>query len=217
MAQVCGGPLERVVAVPEDSSNPRIVQLHFFQAQNAQAFYEYTMSGRFLINGTGYRPRWGNASLAAVYAFPKVVFDEMVYNHARRCICLTMRHRDRLEREAAVAAAAATTTTVTVGATGNGGGRISSIKPMVSSRNVAMDVSLETIARDFGRFGPVLSITPLILNHVNIAVQYADTRHAIRAKKAFERKSDAGLSARYAGWAVSYGKDPADRRVPVPL
>lgn len=222
LSQVCGGALERVVTVPEDSSNPRIVQLHFFQAQDAAAFFEYTMSGRFLINGAAYRPRWGNASLAAVYSFPKIVFDEMVYSNARRCICLTMRHRD-VATAAAVAQAQARATDPSKGAANGDGANTTAIastsrvRPMISSRNVAMDVSLDTIHRDFSRFGPILSITPLIFNHVNISIQFADTRHAIRAKKSFERKSDAALGMRYSGWAVSYGKDPTDRRVPVPL
>lgn len=70
-------------------------------------------------------------------------------------------------------------------------------KAMISSRNICLDVSLATIQKDFGKFGTVLSVTPMILHHVNISIQYADTRHAIRAKKAFERWTDDEMSKRY--------------------
>lgn len=67
-----------------------------------------------------------------------------------------------------------------VGATGGSNWKP---KAMVSSRNVGLDVSLETIQKDFGKFGQVLSVCPLISHHVNISIQYADVQDAIRAKR----------------------------------
>lgn len=230
ISQVSGGPLERVVNVgAESSSNPRIVQIHFCQAADAMTFYEYTTSGRFMINGTSYMPRWGNASLATIYSFPKIVYDEMMFRGARRCINLTLKRRDngnpfgpgirKIEegREEVKHNADCTVSYMPSNGVGATGGSNWKPKAMVSSRNIGLNVSLETIWRDFGKFGEILSVFPLILHHVNISIQYADVEHAIRAKKTFERQFDEEMSKRYEDWTISYGKDPTDRRVPVPL
>lgn len=231
ISQVSGGPLERILNVgAESSSNPRIVQLHFFQAADALAFYEYTTSGRFMINGTSYKPRWGHASLSVVYTFPKMVYDEMMYNGARRCIYLMFRRKSQVIPHRAIGNedggkgvedvkhnADCTVSYMPCNGVGATGGSNWKPKAMVSSRNVGLDVSLETIQKDFGKFGQVLSVCPLISHHVNISIQYADVQDAIRAKKIFDRQSDEDIVKRYSQWTVMYGKDPTDRRVPVSL
>lgn len=191
ISQLHGGPLERVVYVAEEMSNVRIIQVHFFQAKDARAFYSFTRSGRFLVNGQVYYSRWAGGCIANIYPFPKSVFDEMAYHGARRCLTLTRK------------AHSLDTSKGQVG-----------IK--LKHHNVLLNVSVDKIKSDFSRYGLIVAVCPLISPTISISVQFADVRCAIRAKKLFERQADA-LSRTYSGWIMTYGKDPTDRRCPTPL
>lgn len=190
------------------------------------------MTGRFMINGESFKPRWGNASLAAVYAFPKMVLDEMVFSSARRCIYLTKKPGPKYNPYVEQQQQQQHHKYYGVIGDARGQSKTSEVDnidaekqhkklfnelAMVSSRNVPIDITLEMISKDFSVFGQILTVCPLLLQRVNFSIQFADTRHAIRAKKAFERNSHPELTAKYSGWIVGYGKDPTDRKVPVTL
>lgn len=191
ISQLYGGPLEKVVYVNEDRTNVRIIQAHFFQARDALAFYEFTKTGRFLINGQVYFPHWANAGIANIYTLPKVIHDEMVYNGARRCLTLSRKANSLSE--------------------------LGEVGTKLKHYNVRLNTNIEKIRRDFSKYGLIIAICPLIEPTVALSIQFADVRCAIRTKKLFERQSDSSLSRSYAGWMISYGKDPTDRKCPTPV
>lgn len=163
ISQLYGGPLEKVVYVNEDQTKVKIIQAHFFQPKDALAFYNFTKSGRFLVNGQVYYPRWANAGIANIYTLPKVIHDEMVYNGARRCLTLS-RKANSLN------------------------GELSEVGTKLKHYNVRLNTSIEKIRKDFSKYGLIIAICPLIAPTVALSVQFSDVRCAIRTKKLFERQ-----------------------------
>lgn len=191
ISQLQGGPLEKIVHITEEVSNICIIQAHFFRAKDAHAFYSFSKSGRFLVNGQIYYPRWASACIANIYPLSKKIFEEMEYNGARRCLTLTRK------------AHSLDTSTGEIGV-------------KLKRHNVLLKISIEKIKQDFSNYGPIVAVCPLISPTISISIQFADVRCAIRAKKMFEHQTDL-LSQIYMGWILSYGKDPTDRRCPVSL
>lgn len=187
ISQLYGGPLEKVVYVSDDDSNIRIIQAHFFQAKDARAFYNFTKTGRFLVNGQVYYPHWANAGIANIYTLPKMIHDEMVYNGARRCLTLTRKPNSLTNSE---------------------------VGTKLKHYNVQLNMSIDKIKKDFSKYGLIIAVCPLIAPTVSISIQFADVRCAIRTKKLFERQIDGVLAKNYSGWSISYGKDPTDRKCP---
>lgn len=184
-----------MVQVSEERSNLRIIQAHFFQAKDARSFYNFTKTGRFLVNGQIYFPHWANAGIANIYTLPKMIHDEMVYNGARRCLTLS-RKANSLNNNESICGDVGT---------------------KLKHYNVRLNTSIDKIKRDFSKYGLIIAVCPLIAPTVSLSIQFADVRCAIRTKKLFERQSDSALSRGYAGWVISYGKDPTDRKCPSPV
>ena len=150
------------------------------------------MTGRFLVNGIVYFPLWATAGIAIIYSLPKMIHDEMVYNGARRCLTLS-RKANSLNCEG------------------------SDVGTKLKHYNVHLNTSIDKIKRDFSKYGLIIAVCPLIAPTVSLSIQFADVRSAIRTKKLFDRQSDSALSRSYAGWVISYGKDPTDRKCPTPV
>uniref|UniRef100_A0A060TD47 ARAD1B21560p n=1 Tax=Blastobotrys adeninivorans TaxID=409370 RepID=A0A060TD47_BLAAD len=75
-------------------------------------------------------------------------------------------------------------------------------------------ISLDEIKLEFGKFGRVVTIQPLIRPKLAVSIQYADTSSAIRAIRAFYHHHG---YKRFQGYALSFDRDPIDKECPVPL
>lgn len=75
-------------------------------------------------------------------------------------------------------------------------------------------ISLDEVKLEFGKFGRVVTIQPLIRSKLAVSIQYADTSSAIRAIKAFYHHH--GYKS-FQGYALSFDRDPIDKECPVPL
>ncbi|ODQ65136.1 hypothetical protein NADFUDRAFT_51733 [Nadsonia fulvescens var. elongata DSM 6958] len=206
LAQVCGGPLERITNLRAENINSQSgrtndtnfkgktrcerlsetsrIELHFMEPEHAQNFYKFTQSGRFIINGHVCQPKWTNH---ASRPLPSYVRGHMIYRSARRGLVMTL----------------------------------SVLSTPKNEEEYVLD--LRSIRADFGSFGTLVAITPLLGSPLEptkptpfkLAIDYTDVRYAIAARYAFDNEKS--LADYRAHWELEFRKDITDRPCPATL
>lgn len=186
LSHIRGGALERVVFRERPAPTLEVV---FLEEELARRFHEYaTQTGFLSINGHHILAEHMNPANTSSQdsTAPLASYLEKEYlRGARRVLLLARPVHDKPEREGP-------------------------IMHYPSARlHLLKDVDVEQIRRDFGRYGDVVEITPVVSRKLCFSIHYADIRLAIVAKQ--EVRSEGSLmGAKYHAWTVSYDRDPAD-------
>jgi len=204
LAQVCGGPLERVAIIRSGSSSSQQLQLQtnynqlknntlelwFLYPHDADSFMTFCSSGMFLINGFHYEPQWApkhhqHKPHETYHLQPDESVSEQMINHgARRCLILKKYIPKRVKP---------------------------SSKHLYPSPNSHLsELNIEEIKFDFTTFGKIIDVTPVISKKLCVAIHFFDVESAINAKKSFLDHSS-GFYMKYREWTLWYGKDPAEK------
>lgn len=219
LSQICGGPLERIELQRRDrfqqdlpslaynlletSETPTNwtnidVLLYFHKPEDALEFYEYSKTGMFLVNGQHIDTYW--VTYEEVIGDETNILEKMnVRNEkARRVLVfkkpvLNKRHRTAYERRH---------------------------WPDPCS-HFTKDFDYQQAVRDFGQYGGLVEVMPVISRKTCFGVQFMDVRTAMRVKQIVQdrcgdapsewSKLDTSLQAKYKDWYVWYGADPCEK------
>lgn len=182
LSQICGGPLECVLPRRNEGDNLlRQVQLDFLTTEGANAFMKYGSTNLFKINGVHLIPEWAKHTDTMSPALSAELFEEI----PEICRCLIMKKYVTNTRR---------------------------YKHGDSSRERAPDVlDVAEIRHDFGIFGKVQDIAPIVSRKLCISISFYSVHSAIRAMDDYEDPSSALYKKYFKNWAVWYGKDITDR------
>ncbi|ODV60680.1 Ssp2p ASCRUDRAFT_35105, partial [Ascoidea rubescens DSM 1968] len=188
LSYICGGPLERIVKnmYPINS-----VELHYMYSKDAESFMKYSQTGLFVVSGRHLKTEWAsrddhnledhNYSYHAT--IPSPLLEQLKFG-ARRCLIL--------KKEV------------------NHGGSSTSTRHYPSPRSHFSELDIKEIKEDFGRFGSMVEVVPIISKKLGLSINYFDVRSAILAKEAFDNKNSS-FRRKYYDWNVWFGKDPTDK------
>lgn len=189
LSQVCGGPLEYVMLVSHGQYN--IAKLYYIFAADAHKFYEYAhASGDFQFNGAIPRVEWANHRNAddhiSMEPLPRYLMHQITNLSSRRVLILTKKvaHKKSHADNRLYYPNAAT--------------------------HFSVDLDINEVKKDFGSFGDVLEVSPVVSRKLCFSVQYADIRSAIIAKSECETE-DSIMNHKYRDWKVWYSKDITDK------
>jgi hypothetical protein len=211
IAQVSGGPLEKIISKPDPSMpNMAIIELHFLHSGSAQRFYRFASSGRLRINGRVYYPQ--KQLRGPVPPRAEKVKEAMLYGGACRCVVLMM--RENID-QGQTHGRSVVKSDLQVRRPDFGKSDIEG-KPPRSP--VTLEFTIDDIKGTFGTLGRIIQISPMARKRVTICIQYADTKSAISATEMFVESVDHPLWQKfYKRWGIAYGLDPTDRTCPPPL
>lgn len=202
LTQVQGGPLEKIVKLESQDGKTLVksLELHFINHQDAKNFITYGRTRLFKINGQHLQPEWAskkvndfsNQRIQLIYEqiYPK---NEKIYSHhgtasigtgARRCLILKKNVMKKSK---------------------SGSRHYPSPKSHLSPLNV------DEIKADFGKFGEIVDITPMISRKLCISVNFYDVRSAILAKESYEYPNSYLNSKYHSDWTMWYGRDITDK------
>lgn len=208
ISQVCGGPLQKIVVQSQGQEYTKLeasqryspysrqhlsIELWFLRPDDALAFYHYTRSGLFLINGFHHYLDWSpqhiplNSSTATgetVYHDPVPSDIEELMSKHEATRCLVIKKYIRKSRTQA------------------------RHYPSPLDHFSALDIA--SIKKHFGEFGDIVEITPMVSKKLCLSIHYFDVEAAIMAKELFETPGDE-LNCQYKDWNIFYGKDPTDK------
>lgn len=230
--QVYGGPLEKVELIRKHGyqyfNDERVYRLgesidwdgisiflHFNKHEDARAFYHYSKTGLFRVNdiylNTVVIPDDGGTSEVEEDRNANSVVSELMQGDekARRVLVLkkpVSNKKSSYSRR-----------------------RLGYLDPL---SNYTHNFDLDEIKRDFGEYGRLVEVSPIVSRKLCFGVQYYDVRSAVRVKRLLQSnldkttvgvrddgrhglKKDVELKRKYNGWFVWYGRDPSDRSVPV--
>lgn len=204
LAQVCGGPLQKVVVQRSSSSDlephqykryssPQVtkhlsIELWFLKAEHAHEFHNYTKSGLFLVNGFHHYVQWapqhhaGTSSEKFHESVPRDV-EELMLEHDATRILVLKKYVRKIKTS---------------------GRRY----PSPTDHFSPLDVT--KIKRDFSQFGDIIEVSPMVSKKLCVAVHFYDVECAVGAKQLLENADDE-FSALYREWSVLYGKDTTDK------
>lgn len=182
LSQICGGPLESVLLCKNEAENlARRAELNFLTTEGARSFMKFGSTNLFKINGVHLVPCWANQPDAMVPALSAELFEEI----PEVCRCLIMKKY-------------ATNT--------------KRYKHGESSKDPPPDVlDMAEIRHDFGLFGTVQDIAPIVSRKLCISVSFYSVHSAIRAMNDYEDPTSVFYKKYFKNWAVWYGKDITDR------
>lgn len=187
LAQVCGGPLERI----NFHRQRGVAELYFIFSDQAQRFYEYaTSTNFFIVNGKRLQVEWANKSNTDDLDFlhpqvPRYLLKEIFQWGARRCLVFSK-----------------VVTTKTI--------KDSTVLHYPSAKtHFSRELDIAVIKDSLSEFGEIIDIGPVISRKLCFSVHYADVRSAIVAKKVCETMGSP-LYLMFSEWSIWYGKDPTD-------
>lgn len=200
IAQINGGPLEKIIILddPIPIKNNQIVagqlrksilEIWFLRSDDAESFMRFSLSGMFIINGFHYEPQWAppdhkSEKQNTYHTSPGLsILQDMNEHGARRCLVLKKHVTKRVK---------------------------SSSRHYPSPKSHLSDINILEINQDFGAFGDILDVTPVISRKLCVAIHFFNIEAAILAKRSFEDETS-NFHAKYKEWTLWYGKDPADK------
>ncbi|ODQ44587.1 hypothetical protein PICMEDRAFT_74311 [Pichia membranifaciens NRRL Y-2026] len=231
LTQIYGGPLEKIDLVRKDNyqfyndeSLYKLNQpvnwsevsifLHFNKNEDAKSFYQYSKSGLFRVNDVHLKTVWiPNLGEERLYEDDE---DETQSREESLLVSSLMTGEEKARR-----------VLVFKRPIFDKKSKLEKKKPGYPDPtiNYSEDFDIEEIKKDFGDYGKLVEILPVVSRKLCFGVQYYDVRSAIRVKNVIQRgghgldgdelnDQDLELRRKYNGWYVWYGKDPADRAVP---
>ncbi len=187
VAQVCGGPLERVNFFKSRGA----AELYFMFPEHARTFLGYaTRTNFFCVNGHTLTVEWANRhntdDLDTFHPpLSTSLKREVVDWGARRCLVFSKTVPSKPSK-----------------------GVLSLHYPLPKS-HYSKDLDIEKVRKHMLVFGEIVEIGPVISRKLCFSVHFADVRSAIVAKKLCEAAGTM-LHDAYYGWTLWYGKDPTD-------
>lgn len=183
LAQVCCGPLEKVVATSTS------IELHYFFSEHAIAFYNYVnQTGLFRVNGTHLQLQWADNTNTddALAPIPKLLLKEVTIGSARRILIFSkmVPHKKLKDRSRMYYPSAKT--------------------------HLSKDLDIADVKADFSQFGQIIEFGSVISSKLCFSINFADVRSAIAAKKEVETLGSM-LNTKYQGWSLWYGRDSTDK------
>jgi hypothetical protein len=195
LAQVCGGPLQKVVVHKTDpnradkfSQKNLSIELWFLKPVHAENFFNYTKSGLFLVNGFHHYVDWApkhhtGSSIMYHEPVPKDV-EEMALDHDASRILVIKKYVRKPKTQ-------------------------NRHYPSPSAHFSQLDVS--KIKMDFSAFGDIVEVRPMISKKLCVSVHYYDVQSAIAAKRLLDQTDD--FAVLYRDWSIFYSKDITDKPI----
>ncbi|CUM66459.1 uncharacterized protein PRCAT00004123001 [Priceomyces carsonii] len=190
LAQVCGGPLERVVF--HELRQFSTAELHFIFSEHARKFYSYgTDTGLLVLNGIHLRLEWADGTntedLDIIHpSIPRYLMNEIIDYGSRRCLIFSqvipgkqIRHDKKLHYP----------------------------NP---ETHFSRDLKVEDIRRTFSIYGELIDIASVISRKLCFSLHFADIRSAVIAKKECQTPGTE-VNSKYGHWTVWFGNDHTDR------
>ncbi|KAG7662274.1 uncharacterized protein J8A68_004168 [[Candida] subhashii] len=183
LQQVCGGPLEKIISLPDGT-----IELYFIFPEHAKQFYTYgKATGLLMVNGQKLRVEWKDEGEGGYHPqLSKALLTDIISNGCRRCLILSkvvpgkrLRNGDKMFYPEA-------------------------------DIHYSQDLDIEEVRSDFSEFGYILDIGSVISRKLCFSIFYDDIRSAIFAKLELETIGSE-LNLKYKSWSVWYGKDITDR------
>lgn len=187
VAQVCGGPLERVNFFRSRGA----AELYFMFPEHARKFFEYgTRTNFFCVNGHTLTVEWANRhntdDLDTFHPpLSTSLMREVVDWGARRCLVFSKAVPSKPSKG------------------------VLSLHYPLPKIHYSRDLDIEKVRKHMLVFGEIVDIGAVILRKLCFSVHFADVRSAIVAKKQCETAGTM-LHDAYYGWTLWYGKDPTD-------
>lgn len=191
MSQIYGGPLERLILHHDLKSS--WAEISFIKPHHAQQYYNYgTKTGLLIINGIKLTLEWADASNTENMTnehppISKYLLNEIDNHGSRRCLIFT---KDVFQKNLIKST-----------------NKLHYPDPKI---HLSKGVNFRNIKRDFGHFGELVSINPVISKKLSFSIVFADIRSTIIAKRVCETKGTK-MNSCYGDWNIEYGKDSADR------
>ncbi|KAG2734342.1 hypothetical protein G9P44_002348 [Scheffersomyces stipitis] len=187
LAQVCGGPLERLVY--KDNS---ALELFFIFPEQANQFYKYVNgSGLFIVNGKPLKVEWADKSNTEDYTglhspIPKSLMNDVVYYGSRRILIFAKFIPNKKLKS---------------------GTKMFYPDPEI---HFSTDLNIAQIKQDFAKFGSIIEVGPVISRKLCFSLHFTDIRSAILAKSECELEGSA-IHQKYGSWIIWYGRDTTDK------
>lgn len=245
ITQLYGGPIEKIDLVKRDNyqfyndeslyeMNHHIdwqqvsIFLHFNKNEDAMDFYQYSKTGLFRVNDVHLKTIW----IPDVNEYDKYEIGDYDNNKGRGDDDdleeeLEERERDLLISNLMKNEERARRILVFKKPIYDKKSKLEKRKPGYPDPtiNYSADFDIEEIKRDFGHYGKLVEILPVVSRKLCFGIHYYDVRSAIKIKNIIQQgvdivdnnemsAKDNEMRRKYSGWYVWYGKDPADRGIP---
>lgn len=168
------------------SVSPDALNVHFLSATDAKHFMAYATDSSLLkFNGTGLSAQWAeeqNQKLRGYELSPHIA-DEVNHYNASRILILS----HYMEGKTPIS-------------------RALKHRYPRPAENYTGDFNCNAIIVDFGQFGQIVEVTPVISSKLSVSIQFADIRSAILVMHTLN-SSRSVLRAKYSLWSVKYARD----------
>ncbi|GAV54984.1 hypothetical protein ZYGR_0AS03070 [Zygosaccharomyces rouxii] len=185
LAQLHGGPLENIAIHTGDAQTLKKVQLDFLTHEAAYSFMKYGRTNMFKINGQHLTPEWGRISDHKIKKSNEWDDQQSSNEDQDFCRCLIMKKYINCAKRTKYSDAY----------------KESPLEPL----------NLSEIKQDFGNFGEILEITPVVSRKLCISVNFFSMESAMKAMREYENPTSNLHKAYFDNWAIWYGKDITDR------
>lgn len=234
--QIHGGPLEKIELVKKNNYqffndeklyafnkpinwNEVSIFLHFNRYEDARNFYLYSKTGFFRVNDIHLKTLWIPELDDSLEDYKTTENNLLVTNlmkgeeRARRVLVFKKPLHEKRSKHCIKRRPGYPDPTV----------------------NYSDDFDIDEIRKDFGQYGKLIEILPVVSRKLCFGIQYYDVRSAIKVKRIVQSSGhnnhetedskakdeydifsakDLELRNKYQHWYVWYGKDPADKSVP---
>lgn len=185
LAQMHGGPLENIVIHTDDDYALKKVELDFLTYEAAYSFMKYGRTNMFKVNGKHLTPEWRRRSEHKIKRDHEWEEQQSSNDDQDFCRCLIMKKYINCSKRTRYSDAY----------------KESPLEPL----------NLSEIKQDFGTFGEILEITPVVSRKLCISINFFNMESARRVMKEYETPGSNLHKIYFNNWAIWYGKDVTDR------
>jgi hypothetical protein len=240
--EIYGGPLEKIELVRKDNfqfyNDEKLYKLnhpinwdkvsiflHFNKYEDAKKFYQYSKTGIFRINDVYLNTIW----------IPKIDENIEDSNNIKKNLLISklMKSEEKARRVLVLKKPLLYDKKRNY--------KVNRRENLYSNAilNYSEDFNVEEIKKDFEAYGKLIEILPVVSRKLCFGIQYYDVRSAIKVKRIIQssnnksetnefnnktiddgefdelNEQDLQMRNKYQDWHVWYGKDPADKSVPI--
>lgn len=185
LAQIHAGPLENIIVHTDDEQALKKIELDFLTHEAAYSFMKYGRTNMFKINGQHLTPEWGKSSEHKTKKGNEWDDQQSSSDDQDFCRSLIMKKYINCTKRTKYSEAY----------------KKSPLEPL----------NLSEIKQDFGTFGEILEITPVVSRKLCISINFFNMESAMKAMKEYENPNSDLHKAYFNNWAIWYGKDITDR------